>query len=108
MMMMTINTHPLCGCKQPPRTLIKGYGVCRCKHLIYRPNGIATPWNPAWTAVADPTTRRLLIEEARAVVGTLRVDAETVADAAAAARLAGEGIIANDIEYEQWVLSLEM
>lgn len=100
---MTINAHPLCGCKQPPRALIKGYSVCRCTHLLYT---IAL-WTSEWVVVSDPATRRLLIAEARAVVGTLRVDAETVADAAAAARLAGEGILANDIEYEQWVLSLE-
>jgi hypothetical protein len=61
-----------------------------------------------WTASADERFRRELIFEAKRRVGVaFVVPAADLADAVEAARMAGEDSFANDLEYEQWVASLQ-
>lgn len=109
-----------CSCLQPPRELIDGYAVCACTHLVHQRTQIAptpfVPFTPTsfmsqatnhWAAVHDPDLRRRLVQRAKNYIGPQRqVPRRDVVDATSAARAIGENVLANDIEYEQWVLSL--
>ena len=114
-----IDMSQLCFCKQAPRLLLDNQAVCRCKHLVWRPAlGTIPSFAPSpfgfvgqqtWTAIHDPMARSMLVRQAKARVGgeMALLPYEDVRDAADAARLAGENVIARDLEYEQWVAGLE-
>ncbi len=107
--MIGINNNILCGCKQYPRRIWEHYGVCRCAHLIYVPENQLGPPQPwlRWTGITDPAGRVRLIAAAKAHIGVVpTVDPDAVRDAVSAARSIQDNVLANDIEYEQWVASL--
>lgn len=119
---MMPSTNQLCFCQQPPRVLLHNTAVCRCPHLVYRrtqlfalpsfmPSTIGNTVSghpPAWQAYIERDLRTKLIADAkRAIGGDLSLDDyENVRLAMEAARLAGETQFADDLEYEQWVMSL--
>lgn len=115
-----------CSCGQVPRPIINNtVAICNCRDLVYRrpftfappsfaPMGmISSPYSQqeqqnAWAATVDRRCRRNLILEAKRRVGVeFVVPAEDLAAAVEAARMVGEDTFANDLEYEQWVASLE-
>lgn len=115
-----INVSQLCFCKQAPRLLLDGAAVCRCKHLLWRPAlGTIPSFTPSpfgfagsqtWTALHDPAGRSALVRQAKQRIGGHDIPLiayENVRDAVDAARLAGENVVATDLEYEQWVAGLE-
>jgi hypothetical protein len=110
-----------CICNQPPRVLLQDFAVCRCPHLVYHPVLAFAPpsfvpttisglpgHTTTWQAIPDANLRRKLIREAKQRIGEQAVvPYENVRDATEAARMVGEHMLANDLEYEQWVTSLE-
>jgi len=110
-----------CSCLQPPRELIDGYAVCACSYLVYQraqiaapmPFAPANPWTVGfastnhWAGAHAPDLRRWLVQRAKQHIGPQhQVAPRDIVDATSAARAIGENVLANDIEYEQWVLSL--
>jgi len=67
-----------------------------------------TPWD-TWNMMLGTELRRDLVTRAKARIGLdepSRIAPQNLVAAAEAARVAGENIFANDLEYEQWVASL--
>lgn len=104
-----VNDSPLCGCKQPPKVITANFAICRCSSLVYapdRPVGVKMPWDQ-WTASINPLLRAHLIVEAKRRIHHVEAfDPVAVRDAVAAARLANNHLLAESLEYEQWVASL--
>jgi len=118
-----------CSCLQQPRELIEGYAICACTNLVYQRAQIAAPmpfapvsylmnpWTRSvgsnvsttnhWTFVVAPDLRRWLVQRAKEYIGPQhQAVSRDIVDATSAARAIGENVLANDIEYEQWVLLL--
>jgi hypothetical protein len=100
----------LCGCLQKPRLLLDRVSICACPHLVYtpsRPYGPMTSWD-TWVPIVNARERARLVRVAKERIGlhVPECDPENVRDAVDAARIAGENVLANDLEYEQWVALL--
>jgi hypothetical protein len=100
----------LCFCKQSPRLLLDRVSICACPHLVYTPSrafGPMTPWD-TWVGVVNPSERARLIRVAKERIGldVPACDPLSVQDAVAAARMAKDNVLANDLEYEQWIALL--
>jgi hypothetical protein len=102
--------NQLCFCHQQPRLLLDRVSICACPHLVYTPSrayGPMTPWD-TWVPVVNPGERARLVRVAKERIGldVPACDPLSVQDAVAAARMIHAHVLANDLEYEQWVALL--
>jgi hypothetical protein len=90
--------------------LLERASICACAHLVYTPSrqyGPMTPWD-TWVVAINPTLRAQWVRIAKERIGLDVPDCDpaNVVDAVAATRMVNEHVLANDLEYEQWVTLL--